>query len=97
MIHFNQSMHLHHINPFVCPFISQTLILGPITFEFTLGQIKGFVHTIHFTFWPITPRYFNQSMPLDHSGPFVSPFLSHGEMQREFSIDRPISTFFQVI
>jgi hypothetical protein len=32
-------------------------------------------------------------MPLHHSGPFVSPFLSHGKMQGEFSIDHPICPF----
>jgi hypothetical protein len=38
---FNPSMPLHHIGPFTSP----TLAFGPMILEFTLGQIKRFVHT----------------------------------------------------
>ncbi len=49
---FNQSIRFHHIGPFGWLSHPKSQHLGPMTLEFTLGSIKGVIHTC-FTLGPI--------------------------------------------
>lgn len=82
---FNQSISLQHVDCFVCLFTCHTCpLLGPMTFEFIVGPIRGCVHTCSNT---LTNLVF-----------LVCPFISRGKIcMKNFPLAILFSLFYKII